>query len=114
MLSIIISYKKYIELNATCDKLRSDSYNKIEQGGWHLSYFGDANFIKNKLENFAHQEYNSDNFTNTSKIDYRIKNGLDLFDRQSWDEASNMTKITIDNNKYLPPFYETYLSSFYT
>jgi beta-1,4-mannosyl-glycoprotein beta-1,4-N-acetylglucosaminyltransferase len=112
-LSKILSYKKYNDLNISCSDLRFFNCNSIEQGGWHLSYFGDSSFIKNKLENFAHQEYNSDNFTNTSKIDYKIKNGLDLFDRQSWDQTSNMTKISIDNNTYLPPLYETYLSSFY-
>jgi hypothetical protein len=25
----------------------------ISNGGWHLSYFGDENFIKNKINSFA-------------------------------------------------------------
>lgn len=28
-------------------------YETIENGGWHLTYFGDENFIKNKVESFA-------------------------------------------------------------
>ena len=27
----------------------------IQNGGWHLSYFGDVNFIKNKMENYAEE-----------------------------------------------------------
>jgi len=38
-------------------------------GGWHLSYFGDINFIKNKINNFAHQEFNNNNFTDIKKIE---------------------------------------------
>ena len=111
--SRILSYKKYNELNITCDNLRFYDCKTIEHSGWHLSFFGDANFIKNKLENFSHQEYNSDSFTNTTKIENRVKNCLDLFDRGSWNPAANMTHTPITENNYLPPLFETYLSSFY-
>ena len=30
----------------------------IMRGGWHLSYFGDANFILHKVQIFSHQEIN--------------------------------------------------------
>lgn len=33
------------------------AYNK--KGGWHLSYFGNAEFICNKITEFAHQELNT-------------------------------------------------------
>ena len=109
-----ISYKKYRELNVLCNEIRFFSGTPIKNGGWHLSYFGDANFIKNKLENFAHQEYNSSTFTNTDNISEKINNGLDLFNRDKNNTSNIIQKISIDNNTYLPPFYETYLSSFYT
>lgn len=80
----------------------------IQTCGWHLSYFGDAHFIKNKLENFAHQEYNSDEYTNIQKIEKRINNNNDLFDRD-WNK---IIKILIKENPYLPPEYETYLQNF--
>ena len=67
----IISYKKYKEFNTTCKNICQIWAESILRGGWHLSYFGDFNFIKNKLNNFAHQEYNSDAYTNAEK--YRKK-----------------------------------------
>ena len=53
----------------------------IKNGGWHLSYFGDATFIQNKIMNFAHQEYNNDQFTNSNYIEQQIKKGEDLYGR---------------------------------
>lgn len=33
---------------------RRDSLNIIHGAGWHFSYFGDINRIRNKVANFAH------------------------------------------------------------
>ena len=81
----------------------------IKNGGWHLSYFGDINFIKNKINNFAHQEFNNNNFTDIKKIEERVKKCSDLYDRKD----TTMNKISIKDNKYLPYDYEKYLSKFY-
>jgi beta-1,4-mannosyl-glycoprotein beta-1,4-N-acetylglucosaminyltransferase len=108
--SKILSYKKYKELNTTCDSIRFTNCEKIEDGGWHLSYFGTSDFVKNKLENFAHQEYNSNIYTNVNDIKYKIENCIDLFNREG---NNDMRKIEITDNKYLPPKYDTYLKKFY-
>ena len=79
----------------------------IEKGGWHLSYFGDANFIRNKIQCFSHQEYNKDVFTNPELINARIKSHSDLFDRP-WDPIKF---VKISENPYLPPNVEL-LNSF--
>lgn len=34
--------------------------NFIPNAGWHFSWFGDAEFCKNKIKNFAHQELNKE------------------------------------------------------
>ena len=50
----ILTYFEYKNLNITCHEIRRLT-NKIEtlvNGGWHLSYFVDSNFIKNKIKNF--------------------------------------------------------------
>ena len=108
-----ISYKKYRELNVACNDIRFINGTTVKNGGWHLSYFGDTNFIKNKLQNFAHQEYNSSTFTDTDKISEKINNGLDLFNRDANNVSNSMKKISIVDNKYLPPLFETYLKEFY-
>ena len=108
-LSKIISYRKYKELNISCEEIRQNmSFEIIPNAGWHLSYFGDEKFIKNKIENFGHQEVNLEDFTNENKISTRIKNKLDLYDR-----PGSIVNIEIKDNPYLPPKYDIYLTPFF-
>jgi beta-1,4-mannosyl-glycoprotein beta-1,4-N-acetylglucosaminyltransferase len=105
----ILSYNKYKQLNAKCDDIRFINAPLIKQAGWHLSYFGDTEFIKNKLINFSHQEYNNEQYTNVNKIQQNIDNCTDLFHRT----GNDMDYIEIENNNYLPPMYNIYLQNFY-
>lgn len=73
--------------------------NTLKKGGWHLSYFGDENFIKNKIRNFVHQELNVEEFTNTEKISKRIENKADLYDRKN----VIFEYIKLEDNDFLPP-----------
>ena len=107
----LIPYKKYKELSISCDKIRHrNDCIYIEKGGWHLSYFGNENFIKNKIENFSHQELNKSEFTDVKNIEKRVKNFEDLYDRKE----CRITKLSIAENDYLPPEYDKYLSKFIT
>jgi len=107
ILSKILSYKKYKEIGLSCEQIRQNkSFTTIKNAGWHLSYFGNEKFIKNKLENFCHQEYNKVEFTDEKKIRERIKNGNDLFDRP-------IISIPIEENDNLPHDYNVYLKNFY-
>ena len=45
----IISFKKYKDLNICCQDIRFYDCPIIKNAGWHLSYFGNEKFIKNKL-----------------------------------------------------------------
>jgi len=103
----IISFKKYKELSLSCNSVRYIGCPIIEKGGWHLSYFGDSKFIKNKIEQFAHQEYNNDYFTNIEKIEKCVNSFSDLYDRDF-----NIMVIPINDNTFLPVEYEKYLSKF--
>jgi len=105
----VVNFKKYMEMALTCNMIRENHhYPRISEGGWHLSYFGDSQFIKNKLENFSHQEYNNETYTNCEKIENHIKNCDDLFDRPH----NVIEKISIKDNHNLPPNYETYLKKY--
>ena len=73
--------------------------NTLKKGGWHLSYFGDENFIKNKIENFSHQELNVEEFTNTEKIRKRIEDKTDLYDRKN----EQFKYVKLEDNDFLPP-----------
>jgi len=107
--SRIISYKSFKEMDATCQGLREGKGTIIKNGGWHLSYFGDSSFIKNKIINFGHQEFNNDNYTDTKKIEERIQNSSDLYGR----DDCNLQKICLTENNNLPLHYEIYLTEFY-
>lgn len=63
-------------------------YNKIDcgeiqNGGWHLTFFGDVTTIQNKVSGFAHTELNRPEFTNEKHILQAIETGSDLFNRPS-------------------------------
>jgi beta-1,4-mannosyl-glycoprotein beta-1,4-N-acetylglucosaminyltransferase len=72
---------------------------RIDNCGWHLSYFGDKKFIENKIKNFSHCELNRDDII--QNIEDKIKNKIDLFGRS--DCVFDYIKKT--DNTYLPPFY---------
>ena len=78
---------------------RNQTGNVIPNAGWHLSYFGDSNFIKNKIEHFSHQEYNKEQYTDLQRIQHAIENGVDLFGR----ESVPIRRIQIRDNERLPP-----------
>jgi beta-1,4-mannosyl-glycoprotein beta-1,4-N-acetylglucosaminyltransferase len=105
----ILQYKEYKLSNLQCNNIRMNNYPVIKNGGWHLSYFGDSEFIKNKIENFSHQELNIPNFTNINKINDRITSFTDMFDR---NEYNNSTSISVKDNNNLPPYYDIYLTKF--
>ena len=105
-LSKIISYYFYV-LYSGCSpqKCRMFRLNYILNGGWHLSYFGNPSFIQNKIMNFSHQEYNSEEYTNLQKIEEKIQNKADLFDRCS------LKSIMICENSNLPPLHHIFFNS---
>lgn len=53
----------------------------VENGGWHFSYLGGAERIVEKIEAFAHSEYNRDEFKNPRRIEELMRKGRDLFNR---------------------------------
>ena len=106
----ILSYKKYLEIQTDIHKFRGNEYPIIKSGGWHLSYFGDSSFIQNKIQNFSHQELNIPTYTNLDEIDNKIKNNIDLFNR---NQNQNIININIIDNLYLPPKYDKYLTKYY-
>lgn len=107
----MISYEMYKKLSLSCHDIRFFNYSKIiKNAGWHLSYFGDSGFIKNKIENFGHQEFNKDDYTNIEKINKRLENFCDIFDREDYE--NKVIKISVKYNSRLPHDYNKYLQRF--
>ena len=99
----LMTMNYYLENKSLPDSIRRSSPNDIiKKGGWHLSYFGSPDFIRNKIQQFSHQEYNTDDITNTTYIKQQIQNGGDLFHRPE----IIIIKIKKEDNLYLPPSIE--------
>jgi len=77
----------------------------IYDGGWHFSFLKKPEGISKKIMSYAHSEYNLPKFTDTKKIEERIKNRVDIFDRnfkyERVDLDDTFPKHILENlNKY--------------
>jgi beta-1,4-mannosyl-glycoprotein beta-1,4-N-acetylglucosaminyltransferase len=54
----------------------------VPNGGWHLSYWGSAEQIQHKVQNFAHQEFNNEQFNSLEHIKKQMSTGQDLYKRE--------------------------------
>jgi len=96
----IVSYEYYCASGSIPDNIRMGrSLQYVINGGWHLSYFGSSEFIKNKIENFAHQEFNNAHHTELSIISERIAKGTDIYGRDN----VQIEKLPFSENAYIPP-----------
>ena len=54
----------------------------IYAGGWHFSFLKSPESIKRKISSYAHNEFNTKDFTNIDEIKRKIDLGKDLFNRE--------------------------------
>ena len=73
------------------DKIRNIQI--IDDGGWHFAFLQTPENISKKIKSFAHGEFNNNDLTNEKKIEERIKNNQDIFDR-----GHKLRKIAIDES----------------
>ena len=87
----------YSSLNSSLSNIRrNDCYEQLDEGGWRFSYFGDKNFIYNKLMNFSHQEHGGNLDIEQIEKDILRRKGF----------ATNYSTIftPLDKNSYPPPY----------
>ena len=77
----------------------------IYEGGWHFSFLKEPREISKKIKSYSHSEYNKTEFTDEKKIEERIKNRVDIFDRnfkyERVDLDDTFPKYILKNlNKY--------------
>jgi len=105
----ILNYKTYLHENNPQKIRMTQSNNKIHCGGWHFSYFGDSEFILNKLKNFCHAEYATKVGITNEDLEDRVRHGVDLFGRSH----EGFQIVPIESNRYLPVGIHS-LSSIFT
>lgn len=80
--STFFQYSHYIENKDIFQKIRNIRWEdnpiifSIVQNGWHFSWFGNQEFIKQKMFSFAHTETANDFFKNKDNITYLVENSL--------------------------------------
>lgn len=109
--SKIVGYNVYVK---SCGRLpqliRSFPSIQVRRGGWHLSYFGDGEFIRTKLKSFAEQNFNDESILDEGHIEECIEKGKDVLNRA--DGTFSIEKCSVEDNDYLPHMYETYLTKY--
>ena len=70
----------------------------IYDGGWHFSFLKQPKGISKKIKSYSHSEFNKPEFTDEKKIEEKIKNRVDIFDRDY-----KYKKVDLDNTfpKYI-------------
>jgi hypothetical protein len=89
--------------------ISEDKTISIHHAGWHLSYMGDEEWIKNKLTNFSHSEMNVPRVIDNINIDKHIANGEDCLNRnvntfKSVNFDSYFPKYLLDNKEKYKQF----------
>ena len=66
---------------------------QIIKGGWHFSFLQTPSDIANKIKSYSHGEFNKNEITNEKKIEEKIANNEDIFNR-----GFKLRKISIDDS----------------
>ncbi|MBU2025269.1 MAG: hypothetical protein ABIC19_03620 [Patescibacteria group bacterium] len=53
----------------------------VPNAGWHFSYLGSSQNIKQKIQSIAHQEFNQSKYTDPEGISQKVSSASDLFNR---------------------------------
>ena len=75
----------------------------IKDGGWHFSWMGGSKKIVEKLESWAHQEFNKERFKNPESIDYFINSGKEHLGRIGIGET-----IPVEIDSTFPEYIQTH------
>jgi hypothetical protein len=106
LLPRIMNWKTYLNIDSPQKCRTTLKYSILENGGWHLSYFGDTDFIKTKLVSFSHTEYSGDQYTDPKHIQKSIMSYKDL------NSGRQFSNVPISENNHLPPNHELILQLF--
>lgn len=72
---------------------------QVPNGGWHFTFMGGAESIKNKIESYSHQEYNTP--STMDMVELHIKNNTDFLNRgfSLWKDESELPRYILDNKE---------------
>lgn len=77
----VVKYSKTKDVSLTHLRNESKSYKRIDNGGWHFSFVGGPDRVKNKIISYSHQEFNNPYILNN--IEHRMSRNQDPFGRNN-------------------------------
>ena len=88
----------------------------VLMGGWHLSYFGDAKKIRNKMAEFPHQELNTTENKNELRLIECVHAHKIHYHKQhdGNEKIMYIQNIPITENTHLPPLYDVFLTPYFS
>lgn len=89
----VCKYSNILENSLMFTRDKRFKFKIIDNAGWHLSFMGGSERIKQKIKSYSHQEFNTESCLN--QIDNRLLNNQDILNR-----GINIQKIDI--NEYYP------------
>lgn len=101
---LYLTHKRNI-LKYTATRLRLEdrgisdlNFHILYDGGWHLSYFMPMERIVGKMQNCAHQEFNTDFYKDPERIKKCILEGRDIYERPevTYDIVDPKTEFPAD------------------
>ncbi len=94
----LLSFFKYNETNNP-EIIRHSFFEQIQNGGWHITYYGDTQFIINKLESFSEQQDNNNKNKDINYLNKCIEDGVLHFNNDK------LIHIPITTNINLPKYF---------
>ena len=110
VMATIIKYEQLISsYNGSLQKLRDHCHNleKINNAGWHLSYFLTYEEISYKISSFSHTEYDHNKYKSIENIKSAVENGQDVFMRNEIKllKSTFINKLPLSKN-VLPDVFQ--------
>ena len=97
----------YLRIDKLFAKNYINSFKIIENGGWHFGWIRNINQIINKVESFAHTEFNNDKFKDFDFISECIQRKVNFMDKNEklkQIELINLPMYLINNKQKFKNF----------
>lgn len=79
-------------------KLKDPKANIVRTNGFHFSYLNSPEKISYKIKNFAHTEYDRQDFTDETLIETRMKLGVEPFNATENGQIKRLKRVEIDDS----------------
>lgn len=99
--TVMTKVHRAMELTPEWFRVQRWSLPKLMKG-YHMTYFMEVDKMKYKIQNFAHQELNQENFTDEQLIKQRIEKGIEPFERRE------VPLITVETSSIDPEIYRIF------